>query len=232
VTESYTITVTNTSIVPLPTLAAQVDLPDGLTLKSASANCVKNPLGGHSTFVAQCNFGTLAPGAGDTAVIGLVAAAPGTDTLDVAGIYQVPLSSGVEIFSTPVTLSVPVSPGPTDIQVTGSSDNGSPPIGQVFHYTFQVKDNGPQEADGVTFDDTLPATLTLAGVTASLGTCSNAGNTIHCAIGTLATGQQSSIVISGIATTTGSVTDTATITMTGPDTQPAHNTVGVTVQPK
>jgi uncharacterized repeat protein (TIGR01451 family) len=218
--------------VPLPTLSTQVDLPDGLTLKSTSANCVKNPLGGHSTFVAQCNFGTLAPGASDSAVVGLLATTPGTDTLDVAGIYQVPLSSGVEIFSTPVTLSVPVAPGPTDIQVTGSSNNGSPPIGQAFHYTFQVKDNGPQEADGVTFDDTLPATLTLASVTTSLGTCGNAGNAIHCDLGTLATGQQSNIVISAVPTTTGSLTDTATIAMTGPETQPAHNAVSVTVQPK
>jgi uncharacterized repeat protein (TIGR01451 family) len=127
---------------------------------------------------------------------------------------------------------VPVSPGPTDIQVTGSSNNGSPPVGQPFQYTFQVKDNGPQGAYGVTFDDTLPAALTLTGVAASLGTCSSAGDAIHCDVGTLGTGQQSNIVVTAIPTATGSVTDTATIAMTGPDTQPANNSVGVTVQPR
>jgi len=232
-TANYTITVTNTSTTPLPTVSTQIDLPDGLSLKTVSANCVRNPLGGHSQLVAQCNFGTIAPGAGDSAVVGLVAPRPGTDTLDVAGIYLVPVSGGgVEVFSTPVTLSVPVSPGPTDVQVSGSSNNGSPPVGQSFQYTFQVKDNGPQGASGVTFDDTLPPSLTFVSVSASIGSCSNAGNAVHCDVGTLPTGQQSNIVITAVPTATGAVTDTASIAMIGPDTQPANNAVSVTVQPK
>jgi uncharacterized repeat protein (TIGR01451 family) len=232
-TDNYTINVTNTSTTPLPNVSAFVDLPDGLALKSVSANCARNPLGGNSQLVAQCNFGTLAPGAGGSAVVGLLAPTPGTDTLDVTGLYQLPTpGGGLEVFSTPVTLNVPVSPGPTDIQVTGSSNNGSPPVGTSFQYTFQVKDNGPQGAAGVTFDNTLPASLTFVSVSASVGTCSNAGNAIHCDVGALQTGQQSNIVITAIPTATGSVTDTASIAMTGPDTQPANNTTSVTVQPK
>lgn len=50
-----------------------------------------------------------------------------------------------------------VQPGPTDVQVTGSSNNGSPPVGSTFNYTFQVKNNGPIPAGGVTSDDALPA---------------------------------------------------------------------------
>jgi uncharacterized repeat protein (TIGR01451 family) len=232
VTENYTITVTNTGTTPLPSVDTLVDLPDGLTLKSVSANCARNPLGGNSQLVARCSFGNLAPGAGGTAVVGLLAPTPGTDTLDVTGIYQIPLSSGFEIFATPLTLNVPVSPGPTDVQVTGSSNNGSPPVGQPFQYSFQVKDNGPQVADGVIFDDTLPASMQLVGVSASVGSCSNVGNAIHCDVGTLATGQQSNIVITAIPTAVGSVTDAATIGMTGLDTHPANDTVGVTVQPR
>jgi hypothetical protein len=44
---------------------------------------------------------------------------------------------------------------------------------------------------GLAFDDTLPPSLTLVSVQASVGSCSNAGNAIHCDIGTLATRQQS-----------------------------------------
>ena len=40
-------------------------------------------------------------------------------------------------------------PGPTDIQVTGSSSNGSPQVGSSFSYTFQVKNNGPLPAADV-----------------------------------------------------------------------------------
>jgi uncharacterized repeat protein (TIGR01451 family) len=232
-TNNYTITVTNTSAAPLPNVTSLIDLPDGLSLKTVSSNCVRNPLGGNSQLVAQCNFGTLAPGAGGSAVVGLAAPTPGTDTLDVTGLYQLPVpGGGFEVFSTPVTLNVPVSPGPTDIQVTGSSNNGSPPVGRSFQYTFQVKDNGPQGASGVSFNDTLPPALTFVSVQASIGTCSNTGNAIHCNVGTLATGQQSNIVITAIPTTTGALTDTASIAMTGPDTQPANNTTSITVQPK
>jgi uncharacterized repeat protein (TIGR01451 family) len=232
-TANYTITVTNTGTDSLPSVGAWVDLPDGLSLKAAPANCVRNPLGGHSDLVAQCNFGTLAPGDGGSAVVGLASSTPGTNTADVTGFYQLPTpGGGLETFATPVTLSVPVSPGPTDIQVTGSSNNGSPPVGQTFQYTFQVKDNGPQGAAGVTFDDTLPPSLTFGSVSASVGNCTNAGNAVHCDVGTLQTGQQSNIVITAVPTATGAVTDSASIAMTGPDTQPSNNTVGVTVQPK
>jgi uncharacterized repeat protein (TIGR01451 family) len=232
-TSNYTLAVTNTSTAPLPSVSAWVDLPDGLSLKNVSANCVRNPLGGNSQLVAQCNFGTLAPGAGGSAVVGLAASTPGANTVDVTGFYQLPTpGGGLETFATPVTLSVPVSPGPTDVQVTGSSNNGSPPVGQEFQYTFQVKDNGPQGAAGVTFDDTLPPSLTLASVSASIGSCSIAGNAVHCDVGTLATGQQSNIVISAAPTAAGAVTDTASIGMTGTDTHPANDTVSVTIQPR
>jgi len=232
-TANYTIAVTNTGTAPLPNVSAFVDLPDGLSLKTVSSNCVRNPLGGNSQLVAQCNFGTLAPGGGGSAVVGLAAPTAGTYTVDIAGLYQLPVpGGGFEVFSTPVTLSVSVSPGPTDLQVTGSSNNGSPPVGQAFQYTFQVKDNGPQGASGVTFDDTLPPSLTFAGVSASIGNCSNVANAIHCDVGTLSTGQQSNIVITAVATGTGSVTDTASVGMTGLDTHPANNAVSVTVQPR
>jgi uncharacterized repeat protein (TIGR01451 family) len=126
-------------------------------------------------------------------------------------------------------------PGPTDIQVTGSTNNGSPPVGSSFTYTFQVKDNGPLPASGVTFDDTLPPAIVLgSSLSASIGTCtpSAATNSVHCDIGDLPVGQQSVISFTASPTTTGTFPDTATIAMLGPSTQPAHESVTVTVQPK
>lgn len=235
VAADYTITVTNTSTASIPTVTADVNLPPGMTLKAAPANCTKNPFGGRSSVAAACSFGTLAPGATASSVVGLVASSAGTFTIETDVTGQIPLGFGtIQIVGTSVLLDVPVQPGPTDIQVTGSSNNGSPPVGQPFQLTFQVKDNGPQGAYGVTFDDTLPASLALSSFSTSFGTCTAGAvaGSVHCDLGNLAVGQQATIVLTASPTATGTVTDTASIAMTGPDTQPANNSVGVTVQPK
>jgi len=98
-----------------------------------------------------------------------------------------------------------------------------------------VKNNGPQPASGVTFDDTLPAGIQLGGtVTIDNGTCTGdpAGNSVHCTIGDLAVGRQSDISFTATATATGTFADTGTVTMSGTDTRLANNSFTVTVQPR
>jgi uncharacterized repeat protein (TIGR01451 family) len=234
VAASYTITVTNTSTATIPNVSAQFQLPSGMSLKAVPANCVKNLFGGN-VGPASCSLGTLAPGAAASVTVSIVAASPGSFTIQGAALAEVPLpGGGFQIISTPLTFSVLVAPGPTDLQVTGSSNNGSPPVGSAFSYTFQVKDNGPQGASGVTFDDTLPSTISLTSFSTSLGTCvAGAGpNSVHCDLGDLAVGQQATIVVTAVATATGAATNTATVGMVGPDAHPANNSVGVTVQPR
>jgi uncharacterized repeat protein (TIGR01451 family) len=234
VAASYTIGVANTGTAALANVFVQFQLPSGMTLRALPANCVRSRFGGNAG-PAACTFGTLAPGALASATVSIVSATPGAFAVDAAAIGQIPLGgSGFQVVATPAELAVPVAPGPTDVQVTGSSNNGSPPVGSPFTYTFQVKDNGPQGAAGVTFDDALPGTIALSSVTTSLGACT-AGPTpgsIHCALGDLAVGQQATIAITAIPTATGPVTDVASIAAAGPDTQPANDTVGVTVQPR
>jgi uncharacterized repeat protein (TIGR01451 family) len=234
VAANYTIGVANISDAAIPSVTAEFQLPTGMSLKTVPANCVKNRFGGN-TGPAACSFGTLAPGASASATVSIVAATPGTFTIGsgVTGLIPLP-GSGFQVVATSTELTVPVSPGPADIQVTGSSNNGSPPVGSPFTYTFQVKDNGSQGAAGVTFDDALPATISLSSFTTSLGTCTAGAtpNSVHCDLGELGVGQQATIAITAVATATGPITDTASIGMTGLDTQPGNNSVGVTVQPR
>jgi large repetitive protein len=234
VAASYTITVSNTSAAAIPSVTAEFQLAPGMSLKAVPANCVKNRFGGNAG-PAACSFGTLAPGATAAATVSIVASTPGTDTIGAAVTGLIPIDgSGFQVVDTSVDLAVPVTPGPADIQVTGSSNNGSPPVGSPFSYTFQVKDNGSQGASGVTFDDALPATVNLGSVSTTLGACSAdaASSSVHCDLGDLGVGQQATVVITAVATATGPVTDTASVAMMGADTQPANNTVGVTVQPR
>jgi uncharacterized repeat protein (TIGR01451 family) len=234
VAANYTITVANISSAAIPNVSAEFQLPPGMSLKGVPANCVKALFGGNSG-PASCSFGTLAPGAAASVTLSIVAASAGSFTIEGAALAEVPLpGSGFQILSSNLILTVPVAPGPTDLQVTGSSNNGSPPVGSIFSYTFQVKDNGPQGASGATFDDTLPATISLASFSTSLGACAAGAspNSVHCELGDLGVGQQATIVITATATATGAATNTATIGMIGPDTQQANNSVGVTVQPR
>ena len=234
VASPYTITVTNTNVAATPSVSVLLQLPLGMSLKAAPANCVKNLFGGNAG-PASCSLGTLAPGAVASVTLSIVAATPGAYTLEPDALGLVPLGGGGnQVLSAFVDLSVPVAPGPTDVQVTGSSNNGSPPVGAPFSLTFQVKDNGPQGASGATFDDTLPPTLRLDGFSTSVGTCApGAGaGSLHCDLGDLAVGAQAVIVITATPTAVGAVTDTASIGMTGPDLHPANDSVGVTVQPR
>jgi hypothetical protein len=57
-------------------------------------------------------------------------------------------------------------------------------------------------------------------------------NAVHCDIGDLNVGQQSTISLSATPTTGGVFGNTATVTMTGTDTHPANKAVTVSVQPK
>jgi uncharacterized repeat protein (TIGR01451 family) len=239
---TYTMTVTNTTSTAFQGpagIVASGTMPAGITVQRITG-CANFLGGGNQSGSFLCNMPNLAPGASETATFSLLASA--------AGSYQIPFNTSASVpvpgspgelqaISDSVTLPVTVQAATavTDIQVTGSSNNGSPNVGSTFTYTFQVKDNGPQSAPGVTFDDTLPTAIHLGStLTASIGSCTAnaATGSVHCDIGTLATGQQSVITFTATPTTTGTFGNTATTAFTGTDTRPANNNVTVTVQPR
>lgn len=237
VPSTYTLTVTNTTAEPFDGLAGVIvngAMPSGVTLQRING-C--SNLGGNKSTSFLCSMPNLAPGASESATLSILATAVGSYQIPfgASALEADPANPGVsDAVGDSAILSVTAQPGPTDIQVTGSSNNGSPPVGSSFSYTFQVKDNGPLAAAGVTFDDQLPAAITVGTSTTDNGSCttSTATNSVHCDIGALAVGSQSDITISATPTTTGAFADTATVAMTGADTHAANNTVSVTVQPK
>jgi uncharacterized repeat protein (TIGR01451 family) len=236
---TYTLTVTNTTSVAFNGPAGVVatgTMPDGVTVQRITG-CT-NLFGGNHSTTFGCSMPNLAPGASETATFSLLASAVGNYqiTFGATALQPDPSSPGAfDSVGDSATLAVTAQAGPSDIQVTGSSNNGSPPVGGTFNYTFQVKNNGPLPAAGVTFDDPLPAAIVLGSIlTASNGSCtaSLATNSVHCDIGNLATGQQSVITFSAAPATAGTFGNTATASMTGADTHPANNSATVTVQPK
>jgi uncharacterized repeat protein (TIGR01451 family) len=95
-----------------------------------------------------------------------------------------------------------------------------------------VTNNGTIPAHNVTVTDTLPGTLSLSSVTASVGSCSNSGNAITCSLGTIPSGESSTVTITYSALTANSVTDIISVTATENDPNPANNTLSVPISPQ
>jgi uncharacterized repeat protein (TIGR01451 family) len=233
VEETYTLTITNTTSTTANTALIGVQLPSGMSLNHLAASCQRTNTANLPGAALTCGFTNLAPGASATATFGATAASPGSYVAQVQGDLDIG-SPTTTVVADSVSLSIPVSPGPTDIQVTGSSNQGSPPVGSQFNYTFQVKNNGPQAAYSVTFDDALPAGISLVGFSSDIASCTGGAtaNSVHCDMSLLGVGQQATITITASPTATGTFTDFASVAMANPDRQASNNTVGVTVQPK
>ena len=119
--------------------------------------------------------------------------------------------------------------------MTGFASTGSPTVGSTFTYTFQVKDNGPQPAPGVSFADVIPADETFVSASTNLAgqTCALSAGQVSCSLGDLAVGAQANVTLTVIAPSTPTmITDTATVSMTVTDLKPSNNSVAVTVQVK
>lgn len=191
--------------------------------------CIRGGSGGTLTSFT-CSVGTLQPGTSVTITFAFQPNVAGT--LDVNGAIS-GFRGGVFQRNT-TTLTIPVAPAPTDVQITGFASTGSPAAGTNFHYTFQVKNGGAQPAYGVVFTDTVPAGETLIVVgTDTFAPCTIANGTATCALGDLAAGSQVLINV-GVAapTATGTLTDTGSANATNGDTQPQNNSVSIIVQVK
>jgi uncharacterized repeat protein (TIGR01451 family) len=100
--------------------------------------------------------------------------------------------------------------------------------GTNLTYTLQVSNNGPGVGLGVSVLDPLPTEVTFASVSTTQGTCSQAGGTVSCNIGTMSVGAVVVITINATATTLSSslstaATNTAVVTSTTTDPNPGNN---------
>jgi uncharacterized repeat protein (TIGR01451 family) len=130
-----------------------------------------------------------------------------------------------------------LTPSSTDVAVTMHGDAVAPPGGNVS-YSITVTNNGPGDAQSVTLADALPDGTAFVSAAETAGpafTCttpsSGGTGTVSCSIDTLSAGQSATFqvvlqVLSG--TPLGTVlTNTAAVTTTTRDTNPANDTSAV-----
>jgi len=118
--------------------------------------------------------------------------------------------------------------GYLDISVNKTDLPDPVTVGNNLTYTIVVTNNGPETATGVTLTDTLPAGVIYVAATSTLGTCSRAGSTVTCNIGTLYNASSATVTIIVTPTTAGTITNTATVTCNETDTNTGNNTATAT----
>ena len=114
-----------------------------------------------------------------------------------------------------------VCPSNADVSVTKTSDAGATLLlGDTFNYMLTASNAGPGDATGVVVTDTLPGQVTYVSNTCS---ATFSAGTVTWNIGNLANGASANCSINVQVTTVGAISNTATITSTTNDPNPANN---------
>jgi uncharacterized repeat protein (TIGR01451 family) len=197
---TYTITIVNVGPSDARFVDVKEQLPSGLTLQSISASDDGACAG------TLCQFGTVA--ADDSRTV-IVVARVGSDVTGVvtntAAVDSVDNAAGLPV-STTATTTVKAS---AILSITKVALNAPAYAGGLIHYQLVVANAGPSDAPNVVITDTLPVSTTYAGGDA---TCSANGNTVVCAIGTLAAGANRTLMV--LATASVSLTNNTRLTNT------------------
>jgi uncharacterized repeat protein (TIGR01451 family) len=96
--------------------------------------------------------------------------------------------------------------------------------GDPLTYTLTVTNDGPASATNEIVTDPLPSAVTYLSATSTAGTCSEAGGTVTCLLGTMANAATATVTIVTLAAAPGMATNTATVTADQTDPNQANNT--------
>ena len=236
VPNTYTWTATNVSSGPLTVSMGSnwTDSDGGAPIIKALApgcgNQSRNEIPPNDALGIWCGSAVLAPGASFSVWATLEDDATGRVRYNPYSLHTDPVT-GSPVF-TVVADTESASPGPVDLQISGSSNQGQPSIQSTYTYTYVVKNAGPwATSGGVRFADPLPDSLTFVAVATTAGSCTG-GPTVSCALGDLANGAQATVAITveapGLAE---SIANTASASLAPPqsDTNPGDDSVTITI---
>ena len=214
----YTLVATNGGA----STASSVTVNDSGTSATVSSATASQ---GACTIVANnvnCNLGSVAAGNSVTITVTLKPSAPTTNTAFVQ------FAGGSNTAS--VTTDVIPLNQTTDVQVTGSAQNGGPAVTATDTFTWQVKNNQSLAANAIHFTSTLAPNMVLQSVSPGVGTCSApGGTTFTCDLATLNGGQTMVITVNVTFNATGTVSSTGQATFNGTDNNPTNNSASITI---
>ena len=211
----YTLVVTNRGPSTGTGVTVIDTLPAGLSFVSASAGCTK------SDNVVTCGLDPIASGDNATVTIVVIPNTTGdlTNTAIVTGSV-----GDLDTADNTTSQTTTVNPA-ADLSLRKVEFPDPVLLGSDLTYTLTVNNNGPSEATGVTLTDTLPADVSFLSASAS---CVEAGGTVTCAIGRIASGDSATVSIAVSPTTLSTITNTARVTSNHGDPNTGDNTATVT----
>jgi uncharacterized repeat protein (TIGR01451 family) len=230
-TLTYTLTVTNNGPSTATNVVLSDPLPASVSFVSATPSQGTCSFGGGTV---TCPLGTLLNGAMATVTLDVTPSTAAVPSVtNTASVTSAEPDSNLANNSGSATTTVT---GPTaDISVTKTDVPDPVNVGVLLSYLLTVANAGPDPATAVVLTDALPASLTFQSSTPSQGTCSRAGNTVTCNLGTIASGSNATVTITVTPgpTAVPSVTNTASVTTTASDLVPGNNSASTstTVNP-
>ncbi|MDP9193352.1 MAG: DUF11 domain-containing protein [Acidobacteriota bacterium] len=222
-TVTYTIAVTNNG----PGLANDVivsdTLPASLLFQSitpaATFTCTTPETGQSGTIT--CLGGPLANGA--TANFTLMTTIAPSASGSIVNSAAASTSDSDTVPSNSAGGSAPIVVGTADLSINKTTAATEAPTGSTITYTITVTNNGPDTATNVIVSDNLPAGLQFVSATPSQGSCAGT-DPFTCTLGSINNGASATISLQVLVTaTSGTVTNTATVTADTDDGTPGNN---------
>lgn len=225
----YQITVKNIGSLPATGVQVEDILPEGTALLGVSAfnwNCSES--GG----VVTCDYLPSAVNPGMSALIFLEVQAPNLSSVITNTATVISTETDDDLSNNRASASTRVDAvAGADLQLSKSASSTAVAQGEAFDYQFDIRNNGPESAEGLRLVDQLPLGVEFTGAMGMGWNCSQAGSQITCDYTeTLAAGAVSTLEFAVIAPTQeGSITNQAQIDALTADPNGSNNTASVTV---
>lgn len=235
---TYLLTISNLGPNFAPQVVITDSVPTGATFVSSSTS---QGVCGFSTPNLLCNLGGMVVGGSATVMVTLNITASITNTASVQGndLNGVALGDPNPVNnSASVNTAVTPPPTTTDLQVTGSPQNGGPTSGPNTSdtITWQIKNAQTAVANLVVFSTTLPAGLTFNSVSSSIGSCqalpAGGSGTITCNASSISGGQTMIVTVNFGVPSAGTFSSKGSVSFNGTDTNTGNNTFTVTINAK
>ena len=230
---TYTQSVTNNGPAAATTVSFTQSTPPNTNFQSittpAGWTCTTPAVGATGTIT--CTIATLALNASASFTLVLqvnAATASGTNIADTATATASNIVPSLTSNTAVATVVVANANSASLAIVKTAMPSPTVPEGDTVTYTIGITNNGPSSATNVTVTDPLPADVTYLSLTTSAGTCSEAGGTVTCLLGSMANGGTATITILTLAGAPGIATNTASVVadqMTTPNTSTQVETI-------
>jgi uncharacterized repeat protein (TIGR01451 family) len=232
---TYTQTVTNDGPAPATGVTFTQSTPPNTTFQSitppAGWTCGTVPAIGGTGTITCTDGSNLAVGTANTAtftlVLQVISGTPsGTNITETDSATATNIVPNLTTNSASATVVV-ANANSADMAIVKTATPNPVTEGTPLTYTLTVTNNGPASATNVTVMDSLPSVVTYlssAVTPASQGSCSEAGGTVTCLLGTMANAATATISILTIPGTPGVVSNTATVSADQTDPVATNNT--------